>query len=256
MAIFKIWQDHVTQFYNRYREIQNRDGTITHEAIEGEVIHEGTPQNAKNFNDLEERVLTSKEVAAIAILKIKVAESNIKDLQKKMQETTNDRKEKNIANTQSTAIALLKVKIAESNIKELQKKATKAEETEQNLQKEIEKTNHDRKEKDIANKQSTAIALLKVKMAENQIKELQKEVVKTTLTNTKEYPFNNSKTTIALKKPRRDLNYDITTETIVNGAGSIGEIRITDKQVNGFKIEYTGTATSVSVKCMIQGSVM
>ena len=29
------WQDHVTEFENRYREVQNDDGTITHEAVEG-----------------------------------------------------------------------------------------------------------------------------------------------------------------------------------------------------------------------------
>lgn len=37
MGLFKIWKDHVTQYSNRYREVQNADGTITHEAVEGEV---------------------------------------------------------------------------------------------------------------------------------------------------------------------------------------------------------------------------
>ena len=31
MGLFKIWKDHVTQYSNRYREVQNADGTITHE---------------------------------------------------------------------------------------------------------------------------------------------------------------------------------------------------------------------------------
>ena len=60
MGLFKIWKDHVTQFSNRYKEINNADGTITHEAVEGEVIQDGTPQNAKNFNDMEQRILTLK----------------------------------------------------------------------------------------------------------------------------------------------------------------------------------------------------
>lgn len=34
MGLFKIWKDHVTQFSNRYKEINNADGTITHEAVE------------------------------------------------------------------------------------------------------------------------------------------------------------------------------------------------------------------------------
>ena len=33
MGLFKIWKDHVTQYSNRYREVQNADGTITHEAV-------------------------------------------------------------------------------------------------------------------------------------------------------------------------------------------------------------------------------
>ena len=161
MGLFKIWVDHVTQFTNRYREVNNADGTITHEAVEGEVIREGTPQNAENFNDLEQRVLASGEVAGLA--------------------------------------------------------------------------------------------LLKVKMAESRIKGLQGEIVETVLTNTKEYPFNNSKKTVALKTPRGNLDYTVNVEADTDGAGGIGEIKITDKQLNGFKIEYTGAAESVFVKCTVQG---
>ena len=39
MGLFKIWKDHVTQYSNRYREVQNADGTITHEAVELSLIH-------------------------------------------------------------------------------------------------------------------------------------------------------------------------------------------------------------------------
>lgn len=161
MGLFKIWKDHVTQFSNRYKEVNNADGTITHEAVEGEVIQEGTPQNAENFNDLEQRVFTSGEVAGLA--------------------------------------------------------------------------------------------LLKVKMAESRIKGLQGEIIETTLTNTKEYPFNNSKKTVALKTPRGNLDYTVNVEADADGAGGVGDIKITDKQLNGFKIEYTGAAKSVSVKCTVQG---
>lgn len=161
MGLFKIWKDHVTQYSNRYKEVQNADGTVTHEAVEGEVIQEGTPQNAQNFNDLEERVLAGGEVANLAFLKARMAESRIKGLQG--------------------------------------------------------------------------------------------EVVEATLTNTKDYPFNNSKKTLALKTPRGNLDYTVNVEATTEDAGGIGEIKITDKQLNGFKIEYTGTAKSVSVKCTVQG---
>lgn len=161
MGLFKIWKDHVTQFSNRYKEVQNADGTITHEAVEGEVIQEGTPQNAKNFNDLEERVLAGGEVAGLA--------------------------------------------------------------------------------------------LLKVSMAESRIKGLQGEIVEATLTNTKEYPFNNSKKTLALATPRGNLDYTVDVEASTGDAGGIGEIKITDKQLNGFKIEHCGAAKEVKVKCTVRG---
>ncbi len=161
MGLFKIWKDHVTQFSNRYKEINNADGTITHEAVEGEVIQEGTPQNAKNFNDMEQRILAAGEVAGLA--------------------------------------------------------------------------------------------MLKVGAVENKVEGLAGEIIETTLTNSKEYPFNNSKKTLALKTPRGNLDYTVFVESSTEDAGGIGEIKITDKQLNGFKIEFTGAAKEVSVKCTVQG---
>lgn len=161
MGLFKIWKDHVTQFSNRYKEINNADGTITHEAVEGEVIQEGTPQNAKNFNDMEQRILAAGEVAGLAMLKVGAVESKVEGLAG--------------------------------------------------------------------------------------------EIIETTLTNSKEYPFNNSKETLALKTPRGNLDYTVFVESSTEDAGGIGEIKITDKQLNGFKIEFTGAAKEVSVKCTVQG---
>ena len=161
MGLFKIWKDHVTQYSNRYREVQNADGTITHEAVEGEVVQEGTPQNAQNFNDLEERVLSAGLIGNLAMLKLGAAESRIKGLQG--------------------------------------------------------------------------------------------EIVEATLTNTKSYPFINSKKTLALATPRGNLDYTVNVEAEAKDAGGVGEIHITDKQLNGFKIEYTGAAKEVTVKCTVQG---
>ena len=39
----KLWQDHVTEFEDRYTESRNDDGTITHTPVEGEIIQQGTP---------------------------------------------------------------------------------------------------------------------------------------------------------------------------------------------------------------------
>lgn len=161
MGLFKVWKDHVTQYSNRYKEVQNADGTVTHEAVEGEVIQEGTPQNAKNFNDIEQRLLSAGEVANIALMKAMTANQKAEGLTG--------------------------------------------------------------------------------------------EVAEATLTNTKEYPFNNSKKTLALVNTRGTLDYTVTVEATTADTGGIGEIKVTDKQLNGFKIEYTGTAKSVAVKCYVQG---
>ena len=59
------WQDHVTEHENRYREIENDDGTITHEAVEGEVLQQGTPQSATNFNHMEDGITNAGELAAL-----------------------------------------------------------------------------------------------------------------------------------------------------------------------------------------------
>ena len=81
----------------------------------------------------------------------------------------------------------------------------------------------------------------------------QGEIVEATLTNTKSYPFNNSKKTLALATPRGNLDYTVNVEAEAKDAGGVGEIHITDKQLNGFKIEYTGAAKEVTVKCTVQG---
>lgn len=84
--------------------------------------------------------------------------------------------------------------------------------------------------------------------------DLEGEVGQVTLTNTQTYPFNNSKVTVALAKPRNTLNYTVQTE-IISASGFPGEIKISDKQVNGFKIEFTGSATSVTVKYIVRGGM-
>lgn len=59
-----FWQDHVTEFENRFREQNNVDGTISHIPVEGEIIQEGTPQNATNFNNIEIGIFAANEIAA------------------------------------------------------------------------------------------------------------------------------------------------------------------------------------------------
>lgn len=50
------WQDHVTEYANKYIETQNTDGTVTHEPVEGLVLQQGTPMDAEHFNNMEQGI--------------------------------------------------------------------------------------------------------------------------------------------------------------------------------------------------------
>ncbi len=57
MAYIKTqWQDHVTQYTNRYDQTENADGSINLSKVQGEVVQQGTPMSAENFNNLEDGV--------------------------------------------------------------------------------------------------------------------------------------------------------------------------------------------------------
>lgn len=84
--------------------------------------------------------------------------------------------------------------------------------------------------------------------------DLEGEIGQTNLTNTDTFPFNNSIKTIALLKLRDTLDYRVTTE-VISADGNVGEIKITDKQLNGFKISFTGSAKNVTIKYYIQGGM-
>ena len=90
--------------------------------------------------------------------------------------------------------------------------------------------------------------------AEQQGAQLEVEERTVTLTNTDSYPFNNSKQTIALNKPRISKDYTIDIEVTAH-TGNVGGIVISDKLVNGFKIEFDGSGSSVTVVLRIKGGL-
>ena len=73
------------------------------------------------------------------------------------------------------------------------------------------------------------------------------------LTNSLEYPFNNSKASVALTNTRDNLYYQVEIISVTATGGPAGEILITDRQTNGFKMEFTGSATAVSVTYAVTG---
>lgn len=73
------------------------------------------------------------------------------------------------------------------------------------------------------------------------------------LTNTQEFPFNNSIVTVALAKTRDNLNYVVEVIKVEATGGPAGDIEITERQTNGFKMAFTGSASTVKVTYAVIG---
>lgn len=79
-----------------------------------------------------------------------------------------------------------------------------------------------------------------------------------TLNNTKAYPFNSTvsvPTTVALKTNRRNLYYSVEANVIKVAGGLPGDIHITGKALNGFKVSFDGSAKSVTLELKIKGGM-
>lgn len=75
------------------------------------------------------------------------------------------------------------------------------------------------------------------------------------LTNSAVYPFNNSQVSVALTGGRENGDYLVLTE-VVSGNGNVGEVVVSDKLTNGFKLAYTGSATEATVKYIVIGGLL
>lgn len=79
-------------------------------------------------------------------------------------------------------------------------------------------------------------------------------MIDVTLTNSQEYPFNNSKTTVSLPALRNTKDYYVIPETL-EASGEVGEYEVSEKLLNGFKLAFSGSATSVKVRCHVIGGM-
>lgn len=78
------------------------------------------------------------------------------------------------------------------------------------------------------------------------------EVITVTLTNTGDFYTNNSVKTIPLGTRRDTLDYIVSAE-IQGDTTNVGDVVIYDKQTNGFKVRYTGSAASATIKLYVHG---
>lgn len=158
----KLWLDHVTEYEDRYTESRNDDGTITHTPVEGEIIQQGTPQNAANFNRMEDGIFNAGELAALM-----------------------------------------------------------------------------------------EVAMIHMQQS---MKNLAEETMTVTLTNSQEYPFNDSAQTVSMSQDRNS-DYTVTAEVVEYSGGFPGEVVISAKLQNGFKVAFTGSAKNVTVKLYVKGGL-
>lgn len=105
------------------------------------------------------------------------------------------------------------------------------------------------------NRETGAVLSQQVLQSARDIEDSKAEIGQAILTNTSEYPFNNSLITVAIVEDRNTIrDYEISTE-VVSTDGPVGEIKVSDKQVNGFKLEYTGSAKNVTIKYYLRGGI-
>lgn len=87
---------------------------------------------------------------------------------------------------------------------------------------------------------------------ERTIKRLEGRTTVIDLQNSKNYPFNNSASLVTLEELQDDFNYSVYTE-VIESDGEVGKIIVFDKQLNGFKIKFTGSAKNIKVRVHIKG---
>lgn len=160
------WVDETDQYENRYTETENSDGTITHTKVTGEVYVEGTPQNARNFNNIEDGIIDAH--AAFALLLNAFRQQGW---------------------TQEEILSWIS--------------------------------------------KNSGFYTGSV-----------------TLENTLEFPFNNSVSSVSIGETLENTYYDVQVQ-VTAVTGNAGEIEVSDKLVNGFKLSFTGSASSVTVAWVV-----
>ncbi len=64
------WKDHVVETPNKKRFIENSDGTVIEEKVQGEIIQQGTAQSATNFNNMEAGIYANSVIGAFLVQEI------------------------------------------------------------------------------------------------------------------------------------------------------------------------------------------
>jgi hypothetical protein len=77
-----------------------------------------------------------------------------------------------------------------------------------------------------------------------------------TITDTITGPNTDKSVVIPSNKLRNRATYNVTPVIVSTTGGTAGDIIVSAKQANGFKVKYTGTATSITVALYVQGGML
>ncbi|MBO5863425.1 MAG: hypothetical protein J6Q59_04070 [Paludibacteraceae bacterium] len=99
-----------------------------------------------------------------------------------------------------------------------------------------------------------AAAMLMIAMNQGGLSGENTEVITAELTNTESYPFNNSEKTIPLSVQRLNTSYTVHV-SVLESDGNVGDVTVSDKLINGFKIKYDGSAKRVRLELIIKGGM-
>lgn len=105
----KQWLDHVVEYPNRYTETPAGGNMVTEIPAPGEIIQQGTPQSASNFNNLEEGVVEANEMSDYLAMLLAAQRRNLDALIGEHGETTLTNKQQypfNSTATSGTTISL------------------------------------------------------------------------------------------------------------------------------------------------------
>lgn len=80
------------------------------------------------------------------------------------------------------------------------------------------------------------------------------ERITVNLTSNENYPFTNSDQTVSLAVTRNNTDYTVDADVQAH-SGNVGDIHIFDKQTNGFKVKYDGSAKSATIILKVQGGI-
>lgn len=72
----------------------------------------------------------------------------------------------------------------------------------------------------------------------------------TNLTNAEEFPFHSAPQSVSIGASLDNTYYDVQTR-VTTFSGSVGDVEISDKLVNGFKLSYTGSASSATIAWVV-----